>query len=92
MKQWTPIVGILVLLGGCGSMSRVVPAGKDTYMVSAGGGMYTQNPSGIREKVYEAANSHCAGMNKTMDPVTSNERPYALGRNTASISLTFTCK
>jgi len=51
-----------------------------------------QNPSGIRQQVYEAANAHCAGMRKTMEPVTTDERPYVLGRDTASISLTFTCK
>jgi hypothetical protein len=90
MKTFTLIAAIL--LASCSGMSKVVSAGKDTYMVSAGGGMYEQNPSGIRQKVYEAANAHCAGMHKTMEPVTTDERPYVLGRNTASISLTFTCK
>jgi hypothetical protein len=91
MKQLA-LTLITLLLAGCGSMSNVVSAGTDTYMVSAGGGMYEQNPSGIRQEVYEAANTHCAGMHKTMEPVSTDERPYVLGRNTASISLTFTCK
>jgi hypothetical protein len=91
MKTLT-LIAATALLASCGGMSRVVSAGKDTYMVSAGGGMYKQNPSGIRQKVYDAANAHCASMHKTMEPVTTDERPYVLGRNTASISLTFTCK
>lgn len=90
MKYFTLITTAL-LLASCGGMSKVVSAGKGTYMVSAGGGIYEQNPSAIREEVYQAANAHCASMGKTMEPVATDERPYVLGRNTASISLTFTC-
>jgi len=89
--KYIVLLATLVLLTGCGSTSKVVRAGADTYMVSSGGGMYEQNPSGIREEVYEAANSHCDGMGKRMEPVKVDERPYALGRHTASIALTFKC-
>jgi hypothetical protein len=85
------VLAVLTLLSGCGGMSKVVRAGPDTYMVSSGGGMYEQNPSGIRQEVYEAANAHCDKMGKKMEPVNVDERPYALGRHTASISLTFKC-
>jgi hypothetical protein len=81
-----------LLIASCGSMSHVVSAGSNTYLVSAGGGMYEQNPSRIREQVYTSANAHCSKLGKTMEPVKVDERPYALGRNTANISLTFTCK
>jgi hypothetical protein len=79
-------------LMGCASMSKVVRAGPDTYMVSAGGGMYEQNPSGIRQEVYEAANRYCDGMAKRMASVQVNERPYELGAHTASIELIFKCQ
>lgn len=49
------VVAAIVAVVGCGSMSKVVRAGADNYMVSSGGGMYEQNPSGIRQEVYEAA-------------------------------------
>lgn len=75
----------------CSSVSDVVRAGPGTYMVSAGGGMYTQNPSGIREGVYRAANAKCDQMGQTMKPVDVEERPYELGRHTASVELTFRC-
>ena len=61
-------------------------------MVSAGGGLYEPKPSGIRQKVYEAANTYCAKTTKPMEPVDTNERLYVLARNTASVSLTFKCK
>lgn len=69
-------------LSGCGSVSQVVGAGRDAYMVSASGGVF---PYPTSQKVYAAANAHCDGMGKTMEPVSTNERPY-------SVSLTFTCK
>ena len=81
-----------IALTGCASMSKVVRAGPDTFMVSAGGGMYEQNPSGIRQKVYEAANGYCDGMAKRMASVEVNERPYELGSHTASIELIFKCQ
>lgn len=94
MKAFRTLALVMIsvaVLSGCGGMSKVVRAGADTYMVSSGGGMYEQNPSGIREEVYEAANAHCDGMRKKMEPVKVDERPYALGRHTASIALTFKC-
>lgn len=79
-------------LASCGGMSKVVRTGADTFMVSSGGHMYEQNPSGIRQEVYEAANTHCASLGKTVETVRVNERPYALGRHTASIELEFRCQ
>jgi len=61
-------------------------------MISSGGGMYEQNPSGIRQEVYEQANEYCDNIGKTMAPVDTNERQYQLGRHTASISLSFKCQ
>ena len=91
MKNIT-ILALALVLSSCGSTSKIVRAGPDTYMISSGGGMYEQNPSGIRQKVYEQANEHCDSMGKTMVPVDTNERQYQLGRHTASIALTFKCQ
>jgi hypothetical protein len=88
-------IGLLICvlaLASCGGTSEVVRAGPGTYMISSGGGMYTQNPSGIRQKVFERANAYCDAMGKSMVQVDVNERPYALGSHTASIELTFKCQ
>jgi len=90
MRRVTLGMAVLMLVG-CGGTSEVVRAGPDTYMISSGGGMYEQNPSGIRQEVYQRANAYCDAMGKTMTPENTNERPYALGRHTASVSLTFKC-
>jgi hypothetical protein len=92
MKPCLLLFVFALAITGCGSVSKVLRAGKDTYIVSAGGGMYEQNPSSIREEVYEKANAHCDRMGRSMEPIATDERPYRLGRHTASIALTFTCK
>ena len=90
--RFVRIFTFAVVLTGCGSTSEVVRAGPDTYMISSGGGLYEQNPSGIRQEVYSQANEHCDAMGKTMIPVDINERQYQLGKHTASVSLTFKCQ
>jgi hypothetical protein len=91
MKYVVILVGVLVL-AGCGGTSDVVRAAPNTYMISSGGGIYTQNPSGIRQKVYERANKYCDAMGKSMVPLKTNEQPYELGHHTASVELSFKCQ
>jgi hypothetical protein len=90
--KYVVLFAAVLALAGCGGTSEVVRAGPGTYMISSGGGIYTQNPSGIRQKVYEQANKYCDAMGKSMVPVSTNERPYELGHHTASVELTFRCQ
>jgi hypothetical protein len=69
--------------------TEVVPAGPDTYSVSASGGPWTQSSAPIRAKVFKAANAFCVERNLVMVPVSVDERPYELGRHTANIDLVF---
>src|SRR5688572_4420327 len=79
----------IIPFSGCANMPEVVPAGKDTFIVSHSGGIYTQNSGPIRADVFRAANDHCKQRGLVMVPVAVEERPYVLGRNTASVKLTF---
>jgi hypothetical protein len=92
--RYTAMFSVLAILSlsACTHVPTVVSAGANTYVVSAGGGIYEQDPSRIREQVYTSANTHCSKLGKTMEPVKVDERPYALGRNTANVALTFTCR
>ena len=74
---------------GCSSVPQVVSAGPDTFIVSNSGGIYTQNSGPIREEVFRIANQYCTERGLVMVPINVDERPYVLGRNTASITLTF---
>lgn len=85
------IAAVAVALSGCGA-SEVVRAGPGTYMVSEGGGVWTQDPTGLRMDVYKKANKFCDAKGKTMKPVHVKERPYSLAHHTAAVQLTFKCE
>ena len=68
---------------------QIISAGPNTYIASSGGGIYTSDSGAVRESVYKAANDFCASRGLVMVPVAERERPYVLGRNTASVTLTF---
>ena len=82
-----PLLAISAFVSGCAT--KVVPAGPDTYSVSASGGIYTQSSAGSRAKAFKAANDFCVQRGLVMVPVTVQERPYELGRHTANINLIF---
>jgi hypothetical protein len=65
---------------------------KNTYMVSASGACMSRTLCGIRQKLYESANGHCAGMNQDDGAGLDKERPYELGHNTGSIESTLQCE
>ncbi len=79
---------VVFFVSGCVSTSGVIPAGPETYMVSAsaGGGFST---NGVREEVYKKANDFCASKGLVMVPVSFKARPGELGRNPPSAELTF---
>lgn len=54
------LIWVLFFMGGCASVPEVASAGKDTYIVSRSGGIYTQDSGPIRADVFRAANDYCA--------------------------------
>jgi hypothetical protein len=84
------VLGIsLSTLIGCAG-PQVVPAGPDTYSVSAGGGLgWTPSSAPVRAKVYQAANDYCTKRGLIMVPISVDQRPGQIGRHTASMELVF---
>ena len=78
---------VSAFLSGCAA--EIVPAGPDTYTVSASGGIYTQSSAGSRAKAFKAANEFCVKRGLVMVPVSVDERQYELGHHTANINLVF---
>jgi hypothetical protein len=76
----------LMVTSGC-TTSDVVPAGPDTYMVSASGAGFSA--AGVREKVYNKANEFCAARGLVMVPVSFDSRPGELGQHPPSADLVF---
>jgi hypothetical protein len=79
----------LLLLAGCASTSKVVPYGKDTYMVAADDGGGTTNIPRLQVMVVDEANAHCAKLGKAMEVKNMTARGNVwIGR---SATLLFTC-
>lgn len=78
------------LLAGCALGPRVVPAGPQTYTVSAEGGLnWTEATSSAREAVFSAANRFCAERKLVMVPVSLDVHPGEWGERLASADLVF---
>ena len=79
----------ILLLASCASTSKVVPYGKDTYMVTADDGGGSTNIARLQVMVAEAANGHCAQLGKAMEVKNMTARGNVwIGR---SATLLFTC-
>lgn len=84
-RNWM-LIGSLAL-AGCVSTSEIVPAGKDTYMVT---GASHGGAAGGKEgaAALKAANAHCEKMGKHLQ-IRRTDSGYSL--NYASMNLIFSC-
>ena len=71
-------LGFLLLVAACASTSKVVPYGKDTYMVTADDGGGTTNIPRLQVMVAEEANAYCAKMGKASGLFRSQAPPQLL--------------
>jgi hypothetical protein len=81
---------IALLLCGCVTTSKVVPAGKDAYMISAGNDACGNcTPPQIRAT--EQANAYCAAMSKTLVVKDTQNQTWDMGFG-KRVTLTFGCE
>lgn len=79
------------ILTGCTSMSEIVPAGKDTYMVTASDLSMGASGSTLKAMLYKKASEYCEKQNKELLPVNDASVDYRVFRGTANSELTFRC-
>jgi hypothetical protein len=83
-----------VLLTACattgGTVSDIVPIGKDTYMLARPGGFFTISGGEVKAQLYRDANEFCRSQGKTLMPVSSSSRDSAPARF-ANAELQFRC-
>lgn len=85
----TAVIGLGLLLAGCVTTSKIVPAGPDTYLISAANDSCGNcTPPQIRAA--EQANAHCAAMNKTMVVKDIKDQTFDIGFG-KRVTLTFSC-
>jgi len=80
---------IVLFLAGCVSISDVVPAGKDTWMV-AGTNSRIGADSTMKAGLYKKASDFCVSKKKVLVPVSQDYKFLVIGRP-ASADLFFRC-
>jgi len=76
-------------LTSCVSISDIVPAGKDTWMVT-GSNTRIGADATMKAELYKKASDYCAGQNKYFVPVSQNYINLVIGRP-GNVDLTFRC-
>lgn len=72
------IAGIATLfIVGCASVTEVVPAGKDTYVVAGDDSLEAISGASIKMSLYKKANTHCEMMGKKLLPLNESVSTYA---------------
>ena len=78
------------ILAGCASTTGVIPAGKDTFMISREDNGPASSLGSIKAAVYKEANAYCAGQGKAMEIVRETDVPRSFGQFPQT-SLHFKC-
>jgi hypothetical protein len=84
------IIAIAISSVSCASPSKVVPCGKDTYMLAMDDIWGGNSPSGLQIKAAEKANDYCASMGKVIQ-IRNASSTGAWGWTATSSNLIFSC-
>jgi|TARA_R110001592_G_scaffold229914_1_gene486592 hypothetical protein len=72
------ILGVASLvLVACASITEVVPAGKDTYVVAGDDSFEEISGASIKTTLYKKANEHCEMMGKKLFPLNESVTSHA---------------
>ena len=66
-----------LMLTACVSISEVVPAGKDTFIVAGDDSLEDTSGASIKTTLYKKANAHCETMGKKLLPVDESVSSHA---------------
>lgn len=83
------ILAFVVVLAGCVTTSRIVPAGKGTYMISAANDT-CGNCSPPQIRATEQADAYCKQMNKSMVVKDTQDQTFDIGFG-KRYTITFSC-
>lgn len=85
------IILSVLILTACASISDIVPAGSDKYLVSGSNLAIGASGSEIKTDLYNKASDYCAAQGKVFEPVDTSSVDYRVFRGTANAELTFRC-
>ena len=80
-----------LFLTSCASISDIVPAGPDTYLVTGSDLSIGASGAQIKADLYKKASDFCATQGKVFEPVDTSSVDYRVFRGTANAEVTFRC-
>lgn len=80
-----------LFLTSCASVSDIVPAGNDKYLVSGSDLSIGASGSKIKTDLYKKASVFCASKNMDFEPVDDSSVDYRSFCGTANAELIFSC-
>jgi hypothetical protein len=87
MKAGIALIALALI--GCATTTKIVPAGQDTYMISAANDA-CGNCTPPEFRISEQASSYCASMSKTMVVKDTKDQTYDIGYG-KRVTVTFSC-
>ena len=84
------VVALSVIVGCAMSAGRVVPIGKDTFMIGKQGSFTTFSGYEVKADLYSEANEFCACQNKQFMPISSASRDSGYAQY-ANAEIQFRC-
>ena len=79
MKQLVVIVTALTLTA-CGSVSEVVPIGRESFMVESHGVAGNGASATEKAKAFQTATAHCTKLGKEFQPISTSQTEAGWGR------------
>ena len=89
VKNIAPL--FILLISSCASISNVVPAGPDTYMISGYDRSIGASGGIVKAELFKQAADYCTQQNKVFVPINSSGVDYKVFRNLANAELIFRC-
>ncbi|MBC2732727.1 MAG: hypothetical protein HF981_00015 [Desulfobacteraceae bacterium] len=71
------VVGFLVTPFSCASITEVVPAGKDTYIIAGDDSSKSVSGASIKTDLYKKANTYCEAMGMKLMPLDESVFTYS---------------
>lgn len=74
------LTAIPFIVAACGSISQVVPIGRDSFMVESHGVAGNGASSTEKTKAFQTAAAHCKSLGREFQPISTNQTEAGWGR------------
>ena len=82
---------VAIIGTGCANSSGVVPAGKDTYLISRSEKGFDKTGSGVKAAIFKEAGEFCSKTGRSMEIIKATEKDMVPFKSDAQAAVEFKC-